>query len=48
MRRINEGLRSTWEYEAKGFWVRLLGKEVEELWGEYCGSVRGDDGKGTA
>ncbi|KAK1782550.1 peptidase of plants and bacteria-domain-containing protein [Copromyces sp. CBS 386.78] len=48
VRRINEGLRSTREYEATGFWVRLLGKEVEELWGEYCGSVRDDDGKGTA
>ncbi|KAJ4421591.1 hypothetical protein N0V85_000118 [Neurospora sp. IMI 360204] len=47
VRRINEGLRSTREYEAKEFWVRLLGQEVEELWGEYCASVSDDDGKGS-
>ncbi|ESA42845.1 hypothetical protein GE21DRAFT_5725 [Neurospora crassa] len=48
VRRLNEALRSTREYEAREFWVGVLGEEVEELWGEYCGSVNDDDAKGSS
>lgn len=38
VRRINERLRSTKEYEEGEFWVSLLGQGVEDLWFEYCAS----------
>lgn len=47
VRRINERLRSTREYEEEEFWVGLLGQRVKELWCEYCASVGGDDGEET-
>ncbi|KAK3400127.1 peptidase of plants and bacteria-domain-containing protein [Sordaria brevicollis] len=43
VRRINERLRSTREYQEDEFWVGLLGQGVKDLWCEYCASVGGDD-----
>ncbi|KAI9171021.1 hypothetical protein HJFPF1_00500 [Paramyrothecium foliicola] len=38
---INEKLRIQ-RYEEKAFWLELVGKPVEHLWGEYCESLKQD------
>lgn len=35
MRKLNEKLR-TQPYEEKAFWTELVGRPVEQLWGDYC------------
>ncbi len=42
VRRINEKLRRH-QYEVKPFWTELLGRPVEQLWGDYVDKVHGED-----
>lgn len=44
IRRVNEKLRLH-KYHAKSFWTELLGRPVEQLYGDYCGAEEG--GKST-
>lgn len=41
VRRINETLRER-EYVEKDFWTGLLGRPVEQLWGDYVDEVSGE------
>ena len=43
VRRLNEKLR-TQRYEEKRFWTELLGRPVEQLWGDYVDKVKEDEG----
>ena len=43
VRRINERLRGG-RYEEKEFWTGLLGRPVEQLWGDYCEAVEREEG----
>ncbi|KAJ9133764.1 BSP-domain-containing protein, partial [Coniochaeta hoffmannii] len=45
VRRINERLRGR-RYEEKEFWTGLLGRPVEQLWGDYVEKVRREEGEG--
>lgn len=51
VRRINEKLRLH-KYAAKPFWTELLGRPVEQLYGDYAGAGKGkgesQGGGGTA
>lgn len=40
VRRINEKLRLH-KYAAKAFWTELLGRPVEQLYGDYAGAGKG-------
>ena len=40
VRKINEKLRLH-KYEPKPFWTELLGRPVEQLWGDYVENVAG-------
>ncbi|EON97687.1 putative pbsp domain-containing protein [Phaeoacremonium minimum UCRPA7] len=42
VRRLNEKLR-TQRYEEKGFWTELLGRPVEQLWGDYVEKVKEEE-----
>jgi hypothetical protein len=44
VRRINERLRRE-RYEEKEFWTGLLGRPVEQLWGDYVDRVKRDQGE---
>ncbi|KAH8880640.1 PBSP domain-containing protein [Thozetella sp. PMI_491] len=44
VRRINEKLRS-YRYEDKPFWTQLLGRPVQQLWGDYVEHVKKEDPK---
>ncbi|KAJ9149022.1 PBSP domain-containing protein [Pleurostoma richardsiae] len=45
VRRVNERLRTGGKYEEKAFWTGLLGRPVEQLWGDYVNSVKGANGQ---
>lgn len=51
VRRINEKLRLH-KYSTKPFWTELLGRPVEQLYGDYAGAGKGkgesQGGGGTA
>ena len=42
MRRLNEKLRMQ-RYEVATFWMELLGKPVEQLWGDYGEKMKDDE-----
>ncbi|KAM0328009.1 hypothetical protein ACHAQA_005408 [Verticillium albo-atrum] len=42
VRRLNEKLRTD-RYQEKGFWTELLGRPVEQLWGDYADKVKDDE-----
>lgn len=42
VQRINEKLRIQ-RYQEKGFWTELLGRPVEQLWGDYCDKLKDDE-----
>ncbi|CRK17817.1 hypothetical protein BN1708_003093 [Verticillium longisporum] len=42
VRRLNEKLRTA-QYHEKAFWTELLGRPVEQLWGDYADKVRDDE-----
>ncbi|KAK4454415.1 peptidase of plants and bacteria-domain-containing protein [Podospora aff. communis PSN243] len=46
VRRVNEKLRLH-KYEAKPFWTELLGRPVEQLYGDYCGTEGGKAGESS-
>ena len=46
VRRVNEKLRLH-KYEAKPFWTELLGRPVEQLYGDYCGTGDAEGGKSS-
>lgn len=46
IRRLNEKLR-TQRYEEKRFWTELLGRPVEQLWGDYVEKVKKEEGTGA-
>jgi hypothetical protein len=44
VRRLNEKLRIS-KYEEKRFWTELVGRPVEQLWGDYAKSVEKENQK---
>ncbi|TLD24201.1 hypothetical protein PspLS_06830 [Pyricularia sp. CBS 133598] len=42
VRKINEGLR-TRKYEEKSFWTEIVGRPVEQLWGDYVKASKCDE-----
>jgi hypothetical protein len=40
IRRLNEKLRIQ-KYEEKPFWTELVGRPVEQLWGDYKENLEG-------
>jgi len=42
VRRINEKLRLH-KYKAKPFWTELVGRPVEQLWGDYCDHINEEE-----
>lgn len=46
VRRLNERLRGR-KYEEKEFWTGLLGRPVEQLWGDYVRHVVGEESAGS-
>lgn len=40
VRHVNESLRTTPRYDEKDFWTSLVGRPVEQLWGDYKESLK--------
>ncbi|KXJ92397.1 peptidase of plants and bacteria-domain-containing protein [Microdochium bolleyi] len=47
VRQLNEKLRVTKKYEAKGFWTELVGRPVENLWEDYREALKKEKDDGT-
>ncbi|KAK0627263.1 peptidase of plants and bacteria-domain-containing protein [Immersiella caudata] len=46
VRRVNDKLRLH-KYDAKPFWTELLGRPVEQLYGDYCSTEEAEGGKSS-